>query len=269
VELGVNFIDTATYYAMGRSEECVGKALKGKRSNVNVATKFGHPQTLGPSELGGSRNTILAQVEASLKRLGTDYIDLYYIHWPDTQTPVEETLRALDDLVRSGKVRYMACSNFAAWQLCEAIWTSRSLNLSAFIAVQAKYNMLERDIEREIVPCCQAYGVGVVPWAPLATGFLTGAYRRGEAIPKEGRLKGRRADEVMSDANIDKLARLEAFAGERGHTVGDLAIAWLLAHTWLGSVIAGADNVEQLSEHAVGADWRLTPDDVALLDRLV
>jgi aryl-alcohol dehydrogenase-like predicted oxidoreductase len=191
------------------------------------------------------------------------------------RAPVSERLlaiRTLNDLVRSGKVRYFACSNFAAWQLCEASWTSRAHNLEAFIAIQSEYNLLERGIEREVVPCCQAHGVGVVHRAPLARGFLTGKYRRGkeERFPKGARLGNKNlARQIMSDANIDKLAMLEAFAEERGHSVGDLAVAWLLAHPWLGSVIAGADNVDQVSENVARADWRLTSEDVALLDKLV
>jgi aryl-alcohol dehydrogenase-like predicted oxidoreductase len=271
VELGVNFIDTANAYSEGRSEEIVGKGLKGKRSKIVLATKFGHHRTLGPADQGGSRNNILASVEASLKRLNTNYIDLYYIHQPDPQTPIAETLRTLNDLVRSGKVRYISCSNFAAWELCEAIWTSRLQNRVPFIAIQSKYNMLERGIEREVAPCCQSCGVSVVPWQPLAGGFLTGKYRRGEPMPKGARLSKARGIDAgtMTDANYDKVAKLEAFAKERGHNVGDLAIAWLLAHPWLGSVIAGVANPEQLKVNITGADWKLTPEDMAQLDKML
>ncbi len=179
LDMGINFIDTADSYIEGRSEELVGKAVKGKRSQVIIATKFGNPRSVGPSEQPGSRNHIMTALEASLKRLSTDYIDLYYLHYPDSGTPIEETLRTLDDMVRAGKVRYIACSNFAAWQLSNAIWTSKFDNLVSFIAVQSKYNLLDRSIEQELVPCCQAYGAGVIPWGPLASGFLIGKYHGG------------------------------------------------------------------------------------------
>ena len=271
LELGINLIDTAEMYAQGRSEEIVGKALKGKRSQVIIATKFGYPTSIGPRERGGSRNYIMKAVEHSLKSLNTEYIDLYYFHYPDPETPIEETLRAMDDLVRSGKVRYIGCSNFAAWQLCEALWTSKLHDLEPFIAVQSRYNLLDRNIEREVVPCCQAYGVGVVPWGPLASGFLTGRFRRGEKIPEEARLANPPAiyQDVLSDTNFDKLARLGDFAEERGHSVGELAIAWLLSHSWLSSVITGATRIEQLSQNVATTDWKLTAEDTAQLDALI
>ena len=161
-------------YARGRSEEIIGKAIRGKRDQVIIATKFGHQASLTPRDLGGSRGYIVRAVEQNLKRLNTDYIDLYYLHYVDTETPIEETLRSLNDLIHSGKVRYIACSNFAAWQLCEALLTARMHNLEGFIAIQMRYNMLDLSVEREIVPCCLNYGVGLIPWGPLAGGFLTG-----------------------------------------------------------------------------------------------
>ena len=270
LELGINFIDTAAMYSQGKSEEIIGKALKGKRSQVIIATKFGHSVSLGPRELGGSRSYIMKAVDLNLKRLDTDYIDLYYIHYPDMETPVEETLRTLDDLVRAGKVRYLACSNFAAWQLCEAIWCSNLHNLEPFIAVQSRYNLLDRAIERELVPCCQRYGIGVVPWGPLASGFLTGKYQRGENILAGVRLANPPAiyRDVLTNANFDSLARLEAFAREHGHTVGELAIAWLLSHPWLGSVIAGATSTEQLTSNAKATEWKLSASDIAHLEKI-
>ena len=188
LELGINFIDTADVYNNGRSEEFVGKAVKGRRSKVIIATKFGISTGEYPNDYGGSRAHIIAAIESSLKRLATEYVDLYYIHWPDPTTPIEETLRTLDALVSAGKVRYTACSNFAAWQLCEALWTSRANNLEAFMGVQTRYNLLDRSIESELVPCCQRYGVGVIPWGPLAEGFLTGKYQRGKPLPAGTRL---------------------------------------------------------------------------------
>jgi aryl-alcohol dehydrogenase-like predicted oxidoreductase len=266
IEMGINFIDTAAAYTEGRSEELVGKAVKGKRSRVIIATKFGNPRSVGPGEQPGSRRHIVQSVEASLRRLGTDYIDLYYLHYPDLETPIEETLRTLDDLVRTGKVRYIACCNFAAWQLSDALWTSRFNNLESFIAVQSRYNLLDRSIEKELAPCCQAHDVGVIPWGPLASGFLTGKYQRGKVIPAGTRFASAAPmtiyNDVMTDANFDKLGKWEVFAKERGHSVGELAIAWLLAHPWLGSVIAGAMNKDELVDNVKAAGWKLTAEDV-------
>lgn len=269
LEIGVNFIDTAEVYGQGQSEELVGKALKGKRSQVIIATKFAY-YIIKPDQQGGSRSYIMKAVDASLKRLQIDYIDLYYMHSPDPETPILETLRTLDDLVRAGKVRYIGCSNFAAWQLSDALWTSRHHNLEPFIAVQSRYNLLDRSVERELIPCCQSHGTGVIPWGPLAGGFLTGKYRRGQAAPAGVRLSTpqRVYSDVITDENYDKLAKLEAFAQERGHAVEELAIAWLLSHPWLGSVIAGAMSKEQLSANVAAADWKLTADDLAELDKL-
>lgn len=271
LDMGINFIDTAAMYTAGRSEELVGRAVKGKRSEVIIATKFGNPRSVGPSEQPGSRGHILRSVEASLKRLATDYIDLYYLHYPDSETPIEETLRALNDLVRSGKVRYIACSNFAAWQLSEAMWTSRFNNLESFIAAQSRYNLLDRSIEKEVVPCCQAHGVGIIPWGPLASGFLTGKYDRNNEIPAGTRFASPFTiyQDVLTDANFDKLTKLEAFAAERGHSVTEVAIGWLLSHPWLGSVIAGAMNIEQLSMNVAAAEWKLTSEDVLELERIL
>ncbi|MDP3879714.1 MAG: aldo/keto reductase [Dehalococcoidales bacterium] len=265
VDIGINYIDTADMYGRGSSEELVGKAVKGKRSRVVIATKFGREMGDGPNQRGAARYYIMKAVDASLKRLQTDYIDLYQIHLPDPATPIEETLRTLDDLVRAGKVRYTGCSNFAAWQLCEAIWVSRLHNLEHFITVQPRYNLLDRTIEAELVPCCRAYNIGVIPWGPLAGGFLTGKYRQGEAAPPDARLVRPMAlyGEVFTGTNWSKLAKLETFAAERGHTVGELAISWLLSKPWVSSIIAGAKTVEQVSANAAPADWKLTAEEMA------
>ena len=271
MDMGINFIDTADMYAQGRSEELVAQAVKGKRYRVIIATKFGHPRSVGPDEQGGSRRHLLQAVDASLKRLNSDYIDLYYLHFPDPETPIEETLRALDDLVHNGKVRYIGCSNFAAWQLCEAIWTSRFHNLESFITVQSRYNLIDRAIEQELVPFCQAYGISVIPWGPLANGFLTGKYRRGQPLPPGTRLASPSPfySDTLTDTNFDKLAKLEAFSNERGHSVGELAIAWLLSHPWLGSVIAGAMKKEQLAANIAAADWKLNTADLVELGKIL
>lgn len=272
LDAGVNFLDTADWYGKGQSEEFIGKAVKHKRSKVVIATKFGSVIGEGPNDRGGSRHHILQAVDASLKRLQTDYIDLYQMHMPDPTTPIEETLRVLEDLVRSGKVRYIGCCNFAAWQLCDAIWTSRISNLQRFVTVQARYNLLERQIETELVPCCQAYGVGVIPWGPLAAGFLTGKYRQGEKGPEDARLSkpapSPAYNNVLTESNWSKLAKLETFAAERGHNVGELAILWLLAKPWLSTVIAGARKIEQLSANLAAMEWKLTADEVTRVEAL-
>ncbi len=270
IDMGINFIDTADVYDRGNSEEFVGKAVKDKRSEVIIATKFGNAMGDGPNERGGSRYYIMKAVEASLRRLQTDYIDLYQIHLPDPMTPIEETLRALDDLVRNGKVRYIGCSNFTAWQMCEALWTSKANNLSSFVTAQPLYNLLARQIERELIPCCQAYGIGVIPYSPLAGGFLTGKYRRGEESSADGRLSGSdpRFRRIFSETNWDKLTKLEAFAAEHGHTMGELAVAWLLAKPCLSTVIAGARKVEQVSANVAASEWKLTAEEVATIDAI-
>ena len=279
LDIGVNLIDTADVYSNGLSEEYVGKAIKGKRSRVIVATKFGISTGEYPNDYGGSRAHIMNAIDSSLKRLATDYIDVYYIHWPDPTAPIEETLRTLDSLVHAGKVRYLACSNFAAWQLCEALWISRTNNLESFVGVQTRYNLIDRSIESELVPCCQRYGVSVIPWSPLAEGFLTGKYQRGKPLPTGTRLSSPRTapppratlpgmparpgifTPVLSDANFDKLEKMQQFAAGRNHSVGELAIAWLLSHPWLSSVIAGVTSSEQLSANVAAADWKLTEEE--------
>jgi aryl-alcohol dehydrogenase-like predicted oxidoreductase len=284
LDLGINFIDTADVYNEGRAEEFIAKAIKGKRSRVIIASKFGISTGEYPNDYGGSRVHIINAINASLKRLDTDYIDLYYIHWPDPTTPIEETLRTLSSLVQSGKVRYIACSNFTAWQLCEALWTSRVNNLESFIGVQTRYNMLDRSIESELAPCCQKYGTGVIPWGPLAEGFLTGKYQRGKPLPIGTRLSTPRTappprrpmagitirpgafTPVLADANYDKLEKFQKFSSERGHTVGELAISWLLSHPWLSSIIAGVTRAEQVSANVAAANWRLTEEEKAELD---
>ncbi|MBI4317074.1 MAG: aldo/keto reductase [Chloroflexi bacterium] len=273
LNLGVNFIDTADAYDKGRSEEIIGKAIKGRRAPVIVATKFGYPTGEGPNDRGCSRHHIMEAIDASLRRLQTDYIDHYQMHMPDPATSIEETLRALDDLVRSGKVRYVGCCNAAAWQLCDAVWTSKVSHLPSFVTLQTRYNLLERQIEAEIVPCCQAYGVGVIPWAPLAGGFLTGKYRRGESAPPDARFSKtgptRIYLHILSEANWSQLDRLESFAAQRGHTVSELAIAWLLSKPFVSTVIVGATKTEQVSANVGAGEWRLSPEEMAQLDAIL
>ena len=283
VDVGINMIDTANSYGGSMSEEFIGRSTKGFRDKVVLATKAGSSRGDGPNQGGASRQHILEQVESSLKRLETDYIDLYQIHFPDPATPIDETLRTLDDLVRQGKVRYVGCSNFASWQVAQAMERAATLGLEPFISVQPHYNMLKRDVEAELLPCCEAYGLGILPYFPLANGFLTGKYRRGQAPPQGTRLAYLRyrqpegsppstlgnpasAERYLTEVNFDVLDRLQAFAAERGHTVVELAIAWLLASPQVGSVIAGATQTEQVEANAGAADWRLTSDDKKELD---
>jgi len=290
LDAGINFIDTADGYGQGHSEEFVGKAVKDRRSEAIVATKFSMPAGQGPNDYGASRHHILQAVETSLKRLGTDYIDLYYVHMPDTTTPIEETLRTLDNLIKTGKVRYIACSNFAAWQLCESLWTSRTNNLESFVVVQSQYNLLERGIESELVPCCESYGIGIIPYSPLAGGFLTGKYERGKPAPAGTRLgmmqkapppqmpnmpgmpmRGRQPmfGSVLNDSNFNKLEKWQQFARAHNHSMEELAIAWLLSHSYVNSVIAGATKPEQVSAHVAAAQWKLSTSELAELELLL
>ena len=277
LDLGINYIDTADVYGKdgGLSEEFVGRAIKGKRSQVILATKFGvavgeGSQQFVSKEGLGTRAYIMKAVEASLKRLGTEYIDLYQFHMPDPTTPIEETLRAMDDLVKAGKVRFIGGSNLPAWELCEALWISKTAGLKSFVTVQPRYNLLDRHCEEELAPCCQAYRVGVIPWYPLAGGFLTGKYRRGAELPGGTRFGSNPPMYrwLLTDDNFNLLERLEKFALDRGHTIAELAIAWLLAHPWVNTVIAGVTRPEQLSGNVAATNWRLTDEEMQEIDRI-
>ena len=264
LESGVNLIDTADVYQQGRSEEALGAALKGRWGRVILATK-GYNQTgAGPNDYGASRYHLIGAVEASLRRLQTEAIDLYQIHRWDATTPIAETLRALDDLVRSGKVRYVGASNFAAWQLARANLLAELRGWASFVSIQPHYHMLEREVERELLPYCSADGVGLLPYFPLAGGFLTGKYQRGQPAPagSRGESSGY-VQQYMTDANYTIVERLAAWAGERGHSLTELAYAWLLAHPQVSSVIAGVTSAEQLSGNAKAAEWQLTPAELA------
>jgi aryl-alcohol dehydrogenase-like predicted oxidoreductase len=263
LDLGVTLFDTADVYGGGGvSEEYLGKALESRRADVVVATKFGMPMGEGWKR-GGSRRWLVRACEDSLRRLGTDWIDLYQIHFPDAQTPIEETLRALDDLVRQGKVRYLGCSNFSGWQVVEAAWTARNGSLTPFVSAQNFYNLLERNVERELVPACNAYGLGVLPYFPLASGLLTGKYQRGESAPAGTRLSAPRFKGALNDKNFDKVEKLAAFAAEAGHSLLELAIGWLASQSHVPSVIAGATQPEQVEANVRAAEWKLTPAELA------
>jgi aryl-alcohol dehydrogenase-like predicted oxidoreductase len=268
LEDGITFIDTANVYGGGLSETYIGQAIKGKRDQYILATKVAMKMGDGANQIGASRQHILTEIENSLKRLQTDYVDLYQIHRADPKTPIEETLQTLDQLVSQGKVRYIGCSNYQSWQVCEAIWTSRTKNFVPFSTVQPHYNMLNREIEKELVPFCKTYGVGILPYFPLANGFFTGKYKRGETAPEGSRLSENDRG-MFTDKNFDILEGLEKFAQEREHTVLDLAFAWLLANPCVSSVIAGATKPEQITANAKTSGWQLTAEEMTEIDGIL
>jgi aryl-alcohol dehydrogenase-like predicted oxidoreductase len=273
-EAGVTLIDTADIYGAqpGGSEEMLGHALKGRREKFVVATKFGMDMqgTNGEDHgVRGSRSYIRRAVEASLRRLQTDHIDLYQLHRPDEVTPIAETLGTLTELVHEGKVRYIGCSNFDGWQVADAAWTSETKGLERFVSAQNRYSLLDRDVEREVVPACERFGLGVLPFFPLEYGLLTGKYRRGAAVPTGSRadLDSSRAG-WLNRADWDRIESLEAYAAERGLSLLDVAIAGLAAQPAVTSVIAGATRGEQVIANAAALRWQPTPEDTATLDSL-
>jgi len=269
IDAGITLFDTADVYGGTKSEEFLGKALGKRRQEIVLATKFGMQVGQDPKKRGGSRKWIMTAVEDSLRRLGTDYIDLYQHHQPDADTPVDETLRALDDLVTQGKVRYLGNSNYTGWQIADADWTAAGQ--TRFVSAQNQFSLLERGVEKEVLPACEHFGLGFLPFFPLGSGLLSGKYRRGEAPPENSRLAawGARGAQALSDANFDRVEALEGWAKERGHTILDLAFAWLLGHEVVSSVIAGATTAEQVKTNAATAEWRLTPDEVEEVGKLI
>jgi aryl-alcohol dehydrogenase-like predicted oxidoreductase len=267
---GVNLIDTADSYGnRGGSEEALGRILGDKRKEIVLATKFGLPMDEAGTLRGASRRYVMQAVEASLKRLRTDWIDLYQLHRPDTHTPIEETLRALDDLVRQGKVRFIGCSNLSAQQVIAAQEAARRHGLAAFVSCQDEYSLLVRGIERELVPAAKAHGLGILPYFPLASGLLTGKYRRGAPPPGTRLAKNpRHAQEFISERNWRIVAELEAFASRRGRSIVELAVSWLLRDPVVGSVIAGATTPEQVEQNVGSAGWTLSAEDLAEIDRI-
>ena len=271
IDLGINLIDTADSYGnKGGSEEWLGRILGGKRKDVVLATKFGLPMDDAGELKGASRRYIMRAVEASLKRLNTDWIDLYQLHRPDPQTPIEETLRALDDLVRAGKVRWIGCSNLSARELVEAQATAQRHGLAAFVSCQDEYSLLVRDVERELVPTAKALGVGLLPYFPLASGLLTGKYERAAPLPPGSRLakNPRHAQRFAGERNWLIVEELAAFAARRGHTLLELAFSWLLRDNVVASVIAGATTEQQVEQNARAAGWTLSAGDLAEIDRI-
>lgn len=272
LDAGINFIDTANVYTNGESERVVGRALAGRRDRVIVATKGRGSMGPGPNDQGASRSHILRAIDESLARLHTDYIDLYYIHSPDYATPMEETLRALDDAVRAGKIRYAACSNFYAWQISEAIWMSQTNHWISFSAVQPLYNIANRDAEVELLPFCRHYGVGVVSYSPLARGVLSGKYRVGEAPPPDSRAArgDRRIQQTEYREESFHLAdALKPRADAHNATLTQFALAWVIANPILTSAIIGPRTMAHLDDNLGALGVTLTPSDEAAVNALV
>ena len=262
-DLGINFLDSADVYTGGRSEETIGVALKGKRNKFVVATKFFNKTGEGTNDWGASRYHLVEAVEASLRRLQTDHIDLYYVHNFDATTPIEEMLRGLDDLVQAGKVLYIGASNFLAWQIARSNLLADVHGWSPFVVSQNHYHMLERGIENEMLSFCRSQSVGLIPYFPLAGGFLTGKYKQNQPAPAGSR--GESSEYVqryMTPANYAIIDNLAKWAEERGHTLGDLAHAWLFAHPEVSSVISGATRLDQVQQNVKAADWALTPEEL-------
>ncbi len=271
IELGITLFDTADVYGdRGGSEAVLGEVLGARRKDIVLATKFGMQMDDAGVLKGASRRYIMSALEASLKRLKTDWVDLYQLHQPDPRTPIEETLRALDDLVHQGKVRYIGCSNLPSWQVAGAQWTSRHDGFNAFVSCQDEYSLLVRQAERELIPAMQAYGLGLLPYFPLACGLLTGKYKRDAAPPEGTRLSvmKQRADQYLTQQNFDIVEKLAEFTRARGHTLLELAFSWLAAKEPVASVIAGATKPEQVEQNVRAVDWKLTPDELSEIDRI-
>jgi 1-deoxyxylulose-5-phosphate synthase len=270
LDLGINFIDASNTYTQGRSEETLGQALKGRWEQCVVASKFVLPIGQGPNDRGASRYHIMHALEGSLRRLQSDHLDLYYVHRWDPTTRLDETLRSLDDLLRLGKVRYLGVSDFAAWQLAQANVLAELRGWTPLVVIQSEYNLLARDVEREVLPYCQAQNVGFVPYYPLAGGFLTGKYRRGEPPPPGSRGETNpRVQKYMTMANFALLERLTAWAAAHGRGLNELAQAWLLAQPQVCSVIAGATTLDHVLSNVKAASWTLTPAEVAEVNALL
>jgi aryl-alcohol dehydrogenase-like predicted oxidoreductase len=273
LDLGVTLFDTADVYAMGNrggSEILLGEALGERRKDIVLATKFGLPMDDERKQRGGSRRYIMNAVEASLTRLKTDWIDLYQLHVPDPETPIEETLRALDDLIGQGKIRYIGCSNFMAWQMVDANLKARQAHLTPFVSCQNEYSLVVRHVDRELGDAMLAHGVGFLPYFPLASGLLSGKYRRNAALPQGARLtiSPRLTDRFLNEQNYELVEQLEDFCAKRGCTLLELAFAWLLARPFVASVIAGASTPAQLQQNAKAVEATLTADDLAEIDRI-
>ncbi len=271
MDVGVTFLDTSDNYGnMGGSETMLGQVLGENRKKIVLATKFASVMEKGGTRRNGSRHYIMKAVEASLQRLQTDWIDLYQYHFPDPLTPMEETLRALDDLVHQGKVRYVGISNHTGWQMTEAMWISRHFNLHSFVSAQEEYSALVRFIEAEKLPVIERYGLGLIAYFPLASGMLTGKYQRSGSPGADTRFGAlpRLGDRYSTDQNWTAAEALEKFAKDRGHSILELAFGWLLAHPFVSSVIAGATKPEQVEQNAGAIGWIPSAEEMAEIDKL-
>ncbi len=258
IDHGINFMDCANIYGQGWSETVLGKAIKGRRDDLVITSKVHSPTGGLPNDLGSSAYHIMREIERSLKRLQTDHIDLYLLHSWDSETPLDETLRALDILIRQGKVIYIGCCNFAAWQICKGLWTSDRLNLTPFLGIQHYYNLLDRSLEREHLALAEAEGLGVMTYSPIAVGLLLGRQTDGRPVPKE----------VIEGPNFSGvLATVNQIAEEAGKTAAQVAIAWVLSHRQVSAAMTGPDSPEQLEENLGGVDWELSSDQRERLDR--
>jgi aryl-alcohol dehydrogenase-like predicted oxidoreductase len=272
IEAGITLFDTADMYgARGGSETHMGAVLGAKRKDIVLASKFGMDMDDSGRKRGGSRGYIMSAVEDSLRRLRTDWLDLYQLHQPDLLTPIDETLRAMDDLVKAGKVRYVGCSNLPAWQMVEANFAAELANIGGFVSAQEEYNLLNRGIENDVLPVARKYGFGLLPYFPLASGLLTGKYKR-DAMPEGARLTAmpKFANRTyVTDGNWAKVEALDTFAKDHGHTLLELAFGWLLAEPAVSSVIAGATRPEQIGSNVAAASWSLSADEKAAVDAIV
>jgi len=273
LDAGINFLDTADVYTKGASEEIVGRAIGGVREGIVLATKFWAGMGPGPNDRGGSRYHIVRACEASLRRLGTERIDLYQIHRPDRYTPIEETLRALDDLIRQGKVLYVGASCFPAWRQAEARLTAEMKGLSRFVSEQPPYNMLDRYVEKFILPYCRAHGIGVIPWSPLSAGWLTGKYRKGQKPPEGTRGADKywmvNLESPLGKQKLDQVEALIALAEQCGTSLTRLALAWLLRQPAVTAPILGPRTVEQLQDCLPAQEVRLSDDVLKKVDEIV
>jgi aryl-alcohol dehydrogenase-like predicted oxidoreductase len=269
-EVGINFIDTADVYGgRGGSERLLGATLGARRKDFILATKFGLPMDTGGRLQGGSRSYVLSAVETSLKRLKTEWIDIYYLHRPDPATPLEETLGALDELVRQGKIRYAGCSNLPGPELADAMNLTRTKKLAGFVAAQDEYNLLSREIEKSLVPTIERFGLALIPYFPLASGLLTGKYRKGQPMPTGTRLSDPRfSARFANEQNLEMVERLAAFCAKRGRTMLELAFGWLLARPCVASVIAGTTTPEQVRQNAGALGWQLTADEIVAVESI-
>ena len=270
LDCGITLFDTADIYGeRGGSETCLGQILGDRRKEIVLASKFGMEMDDGEKK-GGSRRYIMQAVEDSLRRLQTDWIDLYQYHRPDPLTPIDETLRALDDLIRQGKVRYIGCSNMPSWEVATAQWTARDLGTNSFVSAQDEYSLLVRDAEKELIPSAVAYGLGLLPYFPLASGLLTGKYQRNAPMPVDARLTKtqRLADRYLTEKNWQRTEKLADFCEAQGKSMVELAFSWLLAQPVVSSVIAGATKPEQIEANVKAADWNLTAEDLAAIDAI-